>query len=195
MMELNPKDTSIQRCLSMHHVSQKHPAESVHYSLQEMALGHLMVRIPETNTDAIKAIKSVIGLDLPTQPLSSVENNHFVINWIAPDEFLILTADKTEHALEAKLREEMSGHFAIVDVTGGQTVLSLSGERAENILKKSSTYDVHISNFPIGKVVTTVFAKSQLVMRRTGADSFQLVVRRSFSDYIWQWIVDAGSRA
>ncbi len=195
MMELNPKDTTIQRCLSMHHVAQQFPAGNEHYSLQEMALGHLIIRIPESNTDAIKALKSVTGLDLPTKPLSSIENNHFVINWIAPDEFLILTADKTEHGLEAKLREEMKGHFAIVDVTGGQTVLTLSGERAETILKKSTTYDVHMSNFPVGKVVTTVFAKSQVVLRRTAEDSFQLVVRRSFSDYIWQWIVDAGSRA
>ncbi len=195
MMELNPKDTAIQRRLSMHHVAQKHPATSDYYSLQEIALGHLIVRIPASNTEAMKAIKSVTGLDLPTKALTSAENNHFVINWISPDEFLILTADKTEHGLEAKLREKMQGHFAIVDVSGGQTVLSLSGERAESILKKSTTCDVHLSVFPIGKVVTTVFAKSQVVLRRTGEDNFQLIVRRSFSDYIWQWIIDAGSRA
>ena len=107
----------------------------------------------------------------------------------------MITPEKTEADVEDKLRDKMEGHFAIVDVTGGQTLLELSGERAETILKKSTIYDVHESNFPIGKVVTTKFAQSQIIMTRISADGFQLIVRRSFSDYIWQWMVDAGSRA
>jgi sarcosine oxidase subunit gamma len=194
-MELNPKDKSIKRRTPMHHVSAKTPTGNDTYSLQEKALGHLVIRLPETNSDARKAIKRVTDLDLPSKPLTSVENNNFVINWISPDEFLLLTADKIEAGVESKLREEMSGHFSISDVSGGQTMLVLSGERAESIIKKSAPYDIHMNNFPVGKVVTTVFAKSQAVIRRTGADSFELIVRRSFSDYLWQWIVDAGSRA
>jgi sarcosine oxidase subunit gamma len=194
-MELNPRDNSIKRRSAVHHVSATITAGNDTYSLQEKALGHLVIRLPEINTEARKAIKLVTGLELPSKPLTSVENNHFVINWISPDEFLLLTADKIEAGVESKLREKMSGHFSIADVSGGQTMLVLSGERAESIIKKSAPYDIHPSNFPVGKVVTTVFAKSQVVIRRTGADSFELIIRRSFSDYLWQWIVDAGKRA
>ncbi|MCP3675778.1 MAG: sarcosine oxidase subunit gamma, partial [Gammaproteobacteria bacterium] len=42
--------------------------------------------------------------------------------------------------------------------------------------------------------VSTVFAKSQVVLWRRDVNQFSLVVRRSFSDYIWRWIVDAGAR-
>ena len=193
-MNLIPEDVSIERRLAMHHVSAQVAAGNDHYSLQELALGHLVIRVSAENESARKAVKAVTNLYLPRLPLTSVENKQFVINWISPDEFLLLVADKIEFAVEEKLREEMSGHFAIANVSGGQTALLLSGKNAETILKKSSPYDFHRSNFPTGKVVTTVFAKSQAVIRRTADDSFQLIVRRSFSDYIWQWIVDAGSR-
>ena len=193
-MELNPDNSAIKRRQPMHHIAAQITAGNAHYTLQEKAYGHLVIRASFDDKSFQTAIKSVTGLKLPTAALSSNENKEFCINWISPDEVLLLVPEKTEFEVESKLRETMQGHFAIVNVTGGQTLLELSGERAESILKKSSSYDIHPNNFPVGKVVTTVFAKSQAIIRRTGENSFQLIVRRSFSDYLWKWIVDAGSR-
>ena len=208
-MELNPNNPAIKRCLPMHHISAQIPSANEHYSLIERSVGHLIIRAPFANTPVAntpvanthvenktlhKAIQSVTGLKLPTKPLSSIENKEYILNWISPDEVLLLVPEKREFKVETQLRELMTGHFAIVNVTGGQTLLELSGKRAESILKKSSSYDIHPDNFPVGKVVTTIFAKSQAVLRRTGKESFQLIVRRSFSDYLWKWMVDAGSR-
>jgi sarcosine oxidase subunit gamma len=192
-MELNPKDTSIQQRPSLFHVSQQVPAGNTHYSLEEKPFGHLIIRATADNKSLASALKKVTGLSLPAT-LSSVEKDGFIINWIAPDEFLLLVPEKTGFEIENKLRKIAKGHYAIVNVTGGQTLLELSGKQAATILMKSTSYDIHLINFPIGKVVTSVFAKSQAVMRRTGADSFQLIIRRSFSDYVWKWMVDAGSR-
>ncbi len=194
-MNLHPKNADMQAHHSMHHVSRKHVAGNDHYALTEKAVGHLVIRIPEKNLKtAVKAIKSVTKLAMP-KILEAKSNKDFSLFWLSPDELLLITPEKTEADVEAKLRKAMKGHFAIVDVTGGQTLLELSGERAETILKKSTVYDVHESNFPVGKVVTTKFAKSQVIVTRVAADGFQLIVRRSFSDYIWQWMVDAGSRS
>ena len=193
-MQLIPNNPDCLRRQSMHHVSSVMPVNSQYYSLTEEAYGHLIIRTANTNESVKDAIKKLTGLDFPSRALSSVQNEKHILNWVSPDEYLLLVPEKTEFELESKLRAEIEGHFAIVNVTGGQTVLALSGERAETILKKSTSYDVHPDNLPQGKVVTTIFAKSQLLLRRTGKDSFQLVIRRSFSDYLWKWIVDAGSR-
>lgn len=194
-MNLHPNNAEIQAHHSMHHVSRKHVAGNDHYALTEKAVGHLVIRIPEKNLKAAaKTIKSATKLAMP-KILEAKSNKDFSLFWLSPDELLLITPEKTEADVEAKLRKTMKGHFAIVDVTGGQTLLELSGERAETILKKSTVYDVHESNFPVGKVVTTKFAKSQVIVTRVAADGFQLIVRRSFSDYIWHWVVDAGSRA
>jgi len=193
-MELNPSNSTIPRHLPMHHVAVQLSAGNEYYTLEEKAFGHLVIRASFDDKKLLTAIKSVTGLKLPTKALSSTENKDYMMNWISSDEVVLLVPEKTEFEVETKLRELMTGYFAIANVTGGQTVLELSGERAETILKKSTSYDISPSNFPIGKVVTTVFAKSQAVIRRTGDNSFQLIIRRSFSDYVWKWIVDAGSR-
>jgi len=38
---------------------------------------------------------------------------------------------------------------------------------------------------------STVFAKSTATIRRSGEQRFELIIRRSFSDYIWLWLQDA----
>lgn len=193
-MQLIPNNYEIKRRQPMHHISSQFPADNNFFSLKEIAYGHLIIRSSMDNKSVSDALKSITGLSLPSEPLVSTENENTILNWISPDEFLLLVPEKTEFEIETQLRAAISGHFAIINVSGGQTVLELSGERAETILKKSSSYDIHPNNLPQGKVVTTIFAKSQLLLRRTGADSFQLIIRRSFSDYLWQWIIDAGSR-
>ena len=51
--------------------------------------------------------------------------------------------------------------------------------------------DVHELNFPTGKVITTTLAQAQVIIRRLDTDQFELVIRRSFADYIWSWLRDA----
>ncbi|WP_019333020.1 sarcosine oxidase subunit gamma, partial [Pseudomonas syringae] len=99
-----------------------------------------------------------------------------------------------EFAAEQKLREALAGlHIAVVNVSGGQSILELTGPKVRQVLMKSTSYDVHPDNFAVGKAVGTVFAKSQLVIRRTGEETWELLIRRSFSDYWWLWLQDASA--
>ena len=59
------------------------------------------------------------------------------------------------------------------------------------VFLKSTPVDLHASEFPVGKVVSTVFAKSGAMICRVAEGRFALVVRRSFADEIWLWIQDA----
>ncbi|MBM7457220.1 sarcosine oxidase subunit gamma [Oceanisphaera litoralis] len=160
--------------------------------LREKALlGHLVLRGNVNNELFAKTVEKVLGVALPTTACSSVDSGQVLVQWLAPDEWLIITESGREGQLEARLREQLTGHYSLVDVSGGQTVLALSGPKAELVIRKSCHYDVHISNLPTGKCVGTTFAKSAVLLRRTGADSFEMVIRRSFSDYLWMWLQDA----
>ena len=96
-----------------------------------------------------------------------------------------------EFDTERRLRECLSGHFAVMNVSGAQTVLELSGPAARAVLMKSTPYDVHPRNFPVGKGVSSVFAKSGAVIRRVAEERWELVIRRSFADYLFRWVLDA----
>ena len=151
-------------------------------------LGHLNLRGDVNNPDFLSGVKHVLGLDLPVSPCSSAQNADTIIMWLSPDEWLIIIEGGTEGAVEDKLRLALNGHFAVSDISGAQTIIELSGQDCGKVLQKSMHYDLHLDNFPIGKVIGTSFAKTSVHIRRTGEQHFQLIVRRSFADYIWLWI-------
>jgi len=154
-------------------------------------LGHLTLRCNPNNAELMASAANVLGVELPQKKLTAVEAGDVSVRWIAPDEWLILVPGEKAFEVETRFRDEMNGHHSLVNSSGGSTVYELSGENVVEMLKKCTPVDLHPSEFPVGKVVSTVFAKSSAVIRRKGATEFELVVRRSFADYIWLWIQDA----
>lgn len=154
-------------------------------------LGHLTLRGSQQNASFMNGCAEVLGVALPTQPLTSVEQGGVSIRWISPDEWLVVLPADQAFEVERGLRAVIEGHYQVVNVSGGQTILELSGPNARDVLKKSVGLDLHPSQFPVGKVAGTVFAKSSALVRRSGDDRWELVIRRSFADYIWLWLQDA----
>ena len=163
--------------------------------LKEQAfLGHLILRGGAIVLD--EAVRKVLGISLPGQPLGLAldASGERSVQWLSPDEWLVIVPGGEELDVEQRLRDALGdAHYAIVDVSGGQTLVELSGEKARELLMKSTPYDVHPEAFPVGKGVTTVFAKANLILRRPTEERWELVLRRSFADYVYRWILDAGA--
>ncbi len=156
-------------------------------------LGHLTLRGDGHDAAFASAVQTALGLELPGA-LKVVSSGDTSLQWIGPDEWLLIVPNGEEVATEQKLRDAAAGlHIQVVNVSGGQSLLELNGPNVRQVLMKSTSYDVHPNNFPIGKAVGTVFAKSQLVIRRTGEERWELVIRRSFADYWWMWLQDASA--
>lgn len=156
-------------------------------------LGHLVFRVDNPESSVLNAIKVVLSTDLPQTPLTSSYSDTASIYWVSPNEWLIVVAGNKTFEIESALRESLHGHYALVNVSGGQTILTLSGDNAINVLKKSSSYDFASNNFTVGKVVTTNVAESQALICKTDENTFDMVIRRSFADYIYAWLADAAS--
>lgn len=162
-------------------------------TLREQAfLGHLVLRGGAIALD--NALRKVLNLSLPARPLSLTQKDDYSVQWLSPDEWLLIVPQGEEFDTERRLREQLNGeHYAIVNVSGGQTLLTLTGKNVLPLLMKSAVYDVHPANFPSGKGVTTVFANTPMVLRRPDEARWELVVRRSFADYLFRWLLDAGA--
>ncbi|WP_426151364.1 sarcosine oxidase subunit gamma [Pseudomonas sp. DC3000-4b1] len=160
---------------------------------EKKLLGHLSLRGDAKDPAFAAGVHKALGLELP-MALNVVGSGETTLQWMGPDEWLLICPRGEEYALEQRLREALAGlHIQVVNVSGGQTVLELSGPNVRQVLMKSTSYDVHPNNFPVGKGVGTVFAKSQLNIRRMGEDTWELVIRRSFADYWWLWLQDASA--
>lgn len=161
--------------------------------LTELKLrGHLVVRGKLDNAHFTSGVESVLGMALPGT-LTFVAKEGVSIRWISPDEWLIVTPPERSFEIEQALVNAVKGHCAIVNVSGGQTILRLQGADVQKVLQKSVPLDVHDRQFPVGKVVTSLFAKSQAVISRTGDSQWELVIRRSFADYVWLWLQDCSA--
>ena len=156
-------------------------------------LGHLTLRGNGHDAAFASGVHKALGLELPVA-LTVVANGDTSLQWVGPDEWLLIVPGGQEFEVEQKLRAALEGqHIQVVNVSGGQSLLELRGANVREVLMKSTSYDVHPNNFPVGKAVGTVFAKSQLIIRRTAEDTWELVIRRSFSDYWWLWLQDASA--
>ncbi|NWB93388.1 sarcosine oxidase subunit gamma [Pseudomonas agarici] len=160
---------------------------------EKKLLGHLTLRGDGRDPALAAGVHKALGLELPVA-LTVVAKGDTSLQWLGPDEWLLIVPSGEEFAAEQALREALGDlHVAIVNVSGGQQLLELSGPNVREVLMKSTSYDVHPNNFPVGKAVGTVFAKSQLMIRHTGEETWELVIRRSFSDYWWLWLQDASA--
>ena len=112
------------------------------------------------------------------------------IYWLGPDEWLLATELGREKDLAAQLGKNLAGQcYSLVDVTGGQVMIRLSGPRAREVLARGCTLDLHPRAFTVGQCAQTTLAKtSMLIALVDDAPTFDIIVRRSFAEYAARWL-------
>ncbi|MFT4066465.1 sarcosine oxidase subunit gamma [Paraburkholderia sp.] len=144
----------------------------------------------------IRAVEQVIGCRPPEKANTSARGNGYDMLWLGPDEWLARSAaahDATRSApLQTKLGAAFAGVFAsAVDVGSGYTVLEISGTRTRDVLARGCPLDLHPRLFGEGQCAQSHYFKASMTLLPTGADSFDIVVRRSFADYFVRIMLDA----
>lgn len=156
--------------------------------LERPFLGHLNVRGPSERSIFRDVIRNVIGVVLPVEPNTVNVHDDRVVFWLGPSEWLVTCAGADERALANALGDGLAVEFAsVVRLGGGQTVLEFDGEGARELLARGCPLDLHPRALPIGRCAQTHVAKAPALLRPVAA-GFELIVRRSFVDYLWQWL-------
>ena len=159
-------------------------------------LGYVNLRGEVNDASFVDAARNVLGVDLPSSANTIVETEGLIVCWLGPDEWMVIIRPDDETEIIAALREALGGlHAAITDTTGGYTMLNLSGSRVRDLLAKGCTLDLHPRAFAPGQCAQTNLAKTSVLLlpRTNNSDlqSFDVVVRRSFADYLARWLVDS----
>ena len=163
--------------------------------------GQLNLRGDPANEAFMDAVSSVIGRAPPTVPNTwtgkddSGEDPRTL--WLAPGEWLIVTAADAGDTLAGKLAAAVADHGgSVVDVGDARTVLVLHGPNARNVLMKGCPLDLHPDAFRPGDCAQSLLARAAVILcqRKDDADagtSFEIHVARSFAAYLWAWLEDA----
>jgi len=170
-------------------------AEDARVVVHERAfLGHLNLRGDGDDPRFVAAVQGVIAVALPQTPNTASAAEGLTVCWLGPDEWLIVCPGERRAAIEAGLRSAFAGiRSAITDVSGGQTIIVLRGAAVREVLAKGCPLDLHPRAFDVGRCAQSHLAKAPILVRQVDrAPTFELIVRRSFADYLWTWLEDAG---
>ncbi len=135
--------------------------------------------------EARAAAADALGLARSDTPCRAVRNQDRAALWLGPDERLLLGPADAALGMEDLLRSALA-HMAhsLVEISHGQAGFELSGARAATALNTGCPLDLDLAAFPVDMCTRTVFAKAQIVLWRTGPETFRVETGRSFAPYV-----------
>lgn len=145
----------------------------------------------EPRSTAAAAIGEVLGGPLPDRVGSTTTAGEHTTLWLGPDEWLVVSTAPAG-PLAARLSVALGyARGDIVDVSANRTTLELSGPSARAVLEKGCPTDLYPATFGIGAAVTTTLGPVPLLLWRSGEETWRLLPRSSFAEYVARWLLDA----
>lgn len=181
--------------------SATHVAERVHPLAGRQAAGRnvhiepaepafrMSLRAPQKS---IGALSKSLGLALPKSPKNSISNGQRAALWLGPDDWLIIDTGKS-NPVDALSKTRVL-HSA-VDVSHRNTAITVTGSGAEALLSAGCPQDLDRKVFAVDACSRTVFGNAEVVLWRTGSNTFRLECWRSFSTYIFDFLEEAARSA
>ncbi|GAA5173202.1 sarcosine oxidase subunit gamma [Pseudonocardia eucalypti] len=134
------------------------------------------------------SVSELLGGQPPTEPNTETVLGDWSVLWLGPDEWLLLGPDGAAPGLVDRLR---ASGIPAVDVSANRTTIELTGEHARDLLESGCALDLHPRAFAPGRCAQTMVAKAQVILRQTGEQGYELLVRGSFAGYLATWLDDA----
>jgi len=156
-------------------------------------LGYLNLRGRSSNTAFLAAVLKALGCEPPLEANTMVESGDNRIYWLGPDEWLVITPTDQQGKVQVDLTKALDGAFSsVVDNSSGLTLVEVSGKNAGALLATDCPFDLHPSVFKAGQCAQTRLAKASMTIAplRKG-EGFEVIIRRSFADYLLLWMRDA----
>lgn len=169
------------------------PGNAPIYLGERAGLAHINLRGDPGDAGFLAAAEGVLGCALALTPNTFHEADGIRVYWLGPDEWLVVASgeeDDLEDKLADALRAAFAGrHTAVTAVGHGQTMLVIGGREARHLLAQGCPLDLHERSFGIGRCAQSHLVKAGVTLAQVSAEPvFELIVRRSFADYVWKWL-------
>jgi len=156
-------------------------------------LGYINLRGRPAHTGFTAGLLKALGVEAPTAPNTVIDAGDNRVYWLGPDEWLVVTPAGQQQKVGDKLRAALQGVFSsVVDNSSGLTTIHVSGENAAALLATDCPFDLHPREFKPGQCAQTRLAKAGMTLSPLADGSgFEVIIRRSFADYLLRWLQHA----
>ena len=138
--------------------------------------------------DAVAALSKALGLTLPQKPKSSAAKAGRTALWLGPDESLVVDDAGGDPVADCA---SVKGLHSAVDALRRNVAIAVTGAHAAATINSGCPQDLSLPAFPVGAASRTILGKVEIVILRTGEDTFRVECWRSFSDYVWGFLSEA----
>ena len=169
------------------------------FSMEEKApIVKINLRGNPNNKDFTNKVSKILGIILPVEVGSIAVKEEISIISTGPNEWLIISNNiikksNNDFELENVLFESISktNLGAVTSVSDQFTIFSLKGSNIFEVLSKSSPFDFDsLSN---NYSVQTLLNNIDVTIVKKDNENVNLLVRRSFSEHLWDWIKDSAN--
>jgi heterotetrameric sarcosine oxidase gamma subunit len=134
-------------------------------------------------------VRNVIGLDLPRAPNTANASNSRALLWLAPRQWLLVCDGEQIAIGEQPLQGTLDKTGAtVVDVSHAYLVVTISGERARDVLAKGVPIDIDPVAFEVGACAQTCLTDMNVLLHARELEAVDLYVARSYALSLWQWL-------
>ena len=165
---------------------------------ERSGLGKIDLRGDPHARGFMAAVGAALDLLLPGEPCTSAARDRVSVLWLGPDQWLVTCPAQDLPGLLASLRDALAGvHAAITDITDGRVAFRLAGPSAREVLAKGCPLDLHPRAFAPGRCAQSLLEKASVLIHLVDDEpvrgpGFDVYVDRSFAQYLWTWLEDAG---
>ncbi len=139
------------------------------------------------SSEALSGLSATLGVMLPQRPKASANVNDRHALWLGPDEWLLIGPEGTDFIGLA--RNSGMLHSA-TDISHRNVGIIVSGPGAATAISSACPHDLGEASFPIGACTRTVFGKMEIVLYRTGEDTYRVECWRSFAEYCFGMLAE-----
>ncbi len=160
----------------------------------------LKINLRGKKRDFITKIGKELFIIPPSDPNTSSGNEKLNLLWLSPDEWLIYSNDKIDTKdfkfLEDKLYNEISkvNLGSVTNVSDHWVMINLNGTKIFELLSAGCPFNFNNFKNSKGEVTQTVLNHVDVIIHNKNINDLNLFVRRSFAEYLYSWMCDAGSR-
>jgi len=146
-------------------------------------------------------VEKTLNMLLPTEANTSSTTDQLTSIWLSPDEWMIVSnntidKDNNNYELENSLFSSISKNNigSVSDVTDQFVMISLKGKNIYELLSSGCPFDFNKFKEKKGTTTQTILNHMDVIIHHNDINNINLFVRRSFSEHLWSWINDSGSR-
>jgi len=145
--------------------------------------------------------EKILNMLLPKEANTSSATDQLTSIWLSPDEWMIVSnntidKDNNNYELENSLFSSISKNNigSVSDVTDQFVMINLKGKNIYELLSLGCPFDFNEFKEKKGSTTQTILNHVDVIIHHNDINNINLFVRRSFSEHLWSWINDGGSR-